>query len=174
MRRCTSLLTVHTCNSQTHTRARTHTHFFTESHWRADIRSHQRLAACVRKVKPCHWLTQMAHQVGFTREDIDKYRHRKHSFTVACRGGSALKPIDFSSPSLVDASSDGTLTRGGTEVSRSRSVPRSQQRVVGRKHTQPWLLPVVSCTVVEEPKEKSKSHPRLQMFTNVSNMPCTP
>jgi hypothetical protein len=148
-----------------------------------DIRSQQRLAECVRKVKPCHWLSQLALEIGFQSVDIDKYRHRKHSFIVACRGGYALRPIPFPDdhPPAVEEPATGGVTesksvpavqRGGTGMDSlphrpakaSPATSRHGERIVGRKHTQPWLLPVVTNTIVEEPSSRKKRS-NLQMFT---------
>ena len=137
-------------------------------------------------------LLQLALEVGFTSVDVERYKHRKHSFVVACRGGNALKPIHLQETAQLvqSASVDGvieskaeprplsrsaTVTSGGAQIimDAGRHL-RTTERVVGRKHNQPWLLPVVTSTVVEEgrSRSKSKSHrmSKLQMFTQVSSV----
>jgi hypothetical protein len=48
-------------------------------------------------------------------------------------------------------------------------------RIVPRRHNQPWLVPVVTCTVVEEPPKKRGKQSRLQMFTLVGcGLACHP
>ena len=138
------------------------------------------------------WLNKLASEIGFTGSDIDKYRHRKHAFTLACRGGCAIKPVNIPAAAQLQHPADdsvhddahgmreskSTVSMPAVGIQRSATVTsqadgihseksrhsRTGDRVVARKHNLPWLLPVVSCTVVEEGKAKS-SKTRLQMFT---------
>jgi hypothetical protein len=119
------------------------------------MRCRQQLANAVRRVKSCVWLTNLAYEMGFRGGDIEKYKHRKHTYTVACKGGSAVVP------------SEGPY---GDDHELPRGLPVNaphMPRVVPRRHNQPWLVPVVTCTVVEEPPKKRGKQSRLQAFTLV-------
>lgn len=121
-----------------------------------DLRSEQRLASAVRRVKACHWLSQMALEIGFCDRDLHKYRHRKHTYVVPCKGGADVTAVasvtEDASPMPPPPPPPGDSRRGA-------HTPR--ERVVGRRHNQPWLVPVITSTVVEETQKK------MQMFMQV-------
>ena len=117
----------------------------------------------MRRVKSCQWLTNLAHEIGFRKEDVERYRHRKHTYTVACKGGSAVGPVAMDAAGSGGGAADGDQLPEGLVVNNANAP-----RVIPRKHNQPWLVPVVTCTVVEEPVKKRGKQSRLQMFTQVT------